>query len=390
MDIVIHPGMLRGNVTAIPSKSHAHRVLICAAFSDKDTYIRCPQRNRDIDATIDCLNALGAKIKTDKNGISVSPIKVFPKTAILDCCESGSTLRFLLPVVGAMGVDATFQLAGRLPERPLSPLWEVMESMGCRLSRPTDATVRCQGKLYAGAYSIAGNVSSQFISGLMFALPLIQGQSNLSIIGRLESAPYVDMTASVIDLFGGNYPFCSPEEVTIEGDWSNAAFFLAAQALGGDITVNGLQEASAQGDRIVRQHLDALREGFVTISAADTPDLVPILSVVAACNHGGKFKDIARLRIKESDRVASICDMIGALGAKTNATENELTVYPASVHGGTVDPVGDHRIAMAAAIAATKASGDVCIKNAQCVNKSYPNFWEEFRKLGGNYEQYVR
>ncbi len=390
MDILIHPGHLRGNVNAIPSKSHAHRVLICAAFSDKPTRILCPQRNRDIDATIDCLVALGAKIDTDADGFTVMPITEFPETATLDCCESGSTLRFMLPVVGAMGVDATFLLAGRLPERPLSPLWEEMERMGCKLSRPTATTVRCQGKLQSGKYSIAGNVSSQFISGLLFALPLIKGDYDLEITGKLESAPYVDMTMHVLNDFGNFYPFRSPGTVRVEGDWSNAAFFLTAKALGNDVDVSGLDHNSNQGDKEICKHLDSLKTGFATISAADIPDLVPIMAVFAAYNHGGCFRDIARLRIKESDRVASVCNMLKALGAKTEASENELTVYSAPLQGGTVDAAGDHRIAMAAAIAATKASSDVLILGASCVSKSYPTFWEEYRRLGGNYEQYIR
>lgn len=390
MDILIHPGTLRGDVKAIPSKSHAHRVLICAAFADKPTRIYCPQRNRDIDATIDCLVALGAKIETDSAGISVNPITEFPKSATLDCCESGSTLRFLLPIVGAMGVDATFLLAGRLPERPLSPLWEEMERMGCTLSRPTPTTVRCQGKLKPGKYSIAGNVSSQFITGLLFALPLIQGDYELEITGKLESAPYVDLTAAVLNDFGGIFPFRSPGTVTVEGDWSNAAFFITAKSLGGSVAVSGLNRNSMQGDRAIEEHLTALSKGFSTISAAHIPDLVPIMAVCAACNQGGRFTDIARLRIKESDRVASVCNMLNALGAETEATEKELTVYPASFHGGTVDSAGDHRIAMASAIAATRASSDVLILGADCVSKSYPTFWEEYRRLGGHYEQYVR
>ena len=389
MDITIHPRSLRGKITVIPSKSQAHRLLICAAFADCPTQLLCPETNRDIEATADCLRALGAQITKTDCGYTVSPIKDAPQVAQLNCCESGSTLRFMLPIVGALGVDTTIRMEGRLPQRPLSPLREEMERMGCHLERPTVNMIRCSGKLQPGNYRIDGSVSSQFITGLLFALPLIPGQTSLEITGKVESRPYIEMTKCALKLF--NAPnFSSPGYVTVEGDWSNGAFFLAANALGSELSISGLDPDSVQGDRAVADLLPALANGAPTISAADIPDLVPILSIVAATNHGAVFTDIQRLRLKESDRVASVIAMITALGGKAKADESTLTVYGTGLHGGIVDSCNDHRIAMSAAIAATVCSNPVTILGAQSVSKSYPRFWEEYRRLGGYYEQYLR
>lgn len=398
MDITIHPGKLSGTVTAIPSKSQAHRLLICSAFADGETTLFCPETNQDIEATAGCLNALGADIRRTENGYIVTPVKGIPKTAVLNCRESGSTLRFMLPIAGALGVDTTFQMAGRLPYRPLSPLWEEMERMGCCLTRPSEATIRCAGKLLSGNYTISGSVSSQFITGLLFAMALLDGKSQLTVTGKLESKPYIEMTRKALSLFGistaqncvcGSFPFRSPKELTVEGDWSNGAFFLAAKALGSPVSVLNLAADSVQGDRAAAELLPQLQANC-TICAADIPDLVPVLAVTAAAKQGAVFTDIQRLRIKESDRVASVIAMLNALGISAEATESTLTVYPGSFHGGTVDAVNDHRIAMSAAIAATIADGPVTILGAECVAKSYPGFWEEYRKLGGNYEQHIR
>ena len=389
MDITIHPRSLRGDIRIIPSKSQAHRLLICAAFADQPTQLRCPETNRDIEATADCLTALGAEILRTDSGYTVFPAKQIPKQAELNCYESGSTLRFMLPIVGALGVDATFQMAGRLPQRPLSPLWEEMERMGCILSRPTADTIRCCGKLKAGEYVIDGGVSSQFITGLLFATALMEGESKITITGTLESKPYVDMTEQALNLF--DVPnFRSPGHLEVEGDWSNGAFFLASQWLGSEISIHGLNTDSVQGDRAVVEILKQLETGTSTVSAKDIPDLVPILSVVAAAKNGAVFTDIRRLRLKESDRVASTIAMIENLGGKAEADENTLRIYGTGLIGGTVDAVNDHRIAMAAAIAATICSEDVTILGAECVKKSYPQFWVEYARLGGNYEQYLR
>ena len=388
MDITIHPRPLRGEIEVIPSKSIAHRYLICAAFSDNATTLICPETNRDIEATVDCLNALGAEIRRTGNGYEITPVSVVPETAILNCCESGSTLRFMLPIAGALGVDATFQMAGRLPQRPLSPLWEEIERMGCTLTRPTADTIRCTGKLKAGDYVIDGSVSSQFITGLLFAQCLIPGETDLELTGQIESMPYINLTLAAQRLFGGRH-FHSPGTVVVEGDWSNGAFWLAAKALGSELDVRNLNPLSYQGDRAAASILKDLKDNIV-IDARDIPDLVPILSVVAGANQGAVFTNIQRLRLKESDRVASTIAMIQNLGGKAAEVGGHLVVWGTGFTGGTVDSVNDHRIAMAAAIAATVCKEDVTILGAECVKKSYPNFWEEYARLGGNYELNVR
>ena len=388
MDLTIYPKKLSGIVNAIPSKSQAHRLLICAAFADGPTTLICPETNDDIQATAVCLNALGANIRRSDFGYDIIPVKSIPNEALLDCGESGSTLRFLLPIVGALGVDATFRLGGRLPRRPLSPLWEEMERMGCRLSRPSENTIRCQGKLIAGDYFIDGGISSQFITGLLFAAALIDGKCQITVTGNLESKPYVDLTKQALQIFQAPN-FHTPGYVIVEGDWSNSAFFLAAQQLGSAVTVTNLQTDSLQGDRMVATLLPQLNK-HCEIDVRDIPDLVPILSVVAAAQNGAVFTGIHRLRLKESDRVESVIHMIKNLGGKAEADENTLTVYGTGLKGGTVDSMNDHRIAMSAAIASTVCTEPVTIHGAQCVSKSYPHFWEEFCRLGGKYEQYLR
>lgn len=398
MDIKIYPQKLTGHVEAISSKSQAHRMLICAAFADQPTTIICNQTNKDIEATAACLRAIGADIKRTENSYIVTPIHTFPAKAVLPCAESGSTLRFMLPIVGALGMDAIFELEGRLPSRPLSPLWELMEDKGCQLSRPSINTVQCTGQLRAGSYKIAGNVSSQFITGLLFALPLLHADSEIILTSPLESKPYVEMTQAAMECFSirsdtymikGNQHYQSPGAITIEGDWSNAAFFLAAKAIGNNVELLNLNPYSLQGDRAISDILSHIGE-LSTISAKDIPDLIPILAVVAVMNGGCIFTDIQRLRLKESDRVEAVIQMLRSLGAKAEATATSLTVYPGQFSGGIVDSFNDHRIAMAAAIAATASSEPITITNAHCVEKSYPSFWNEYARLGGKYEQYIR
>ena len=380
MDITLTPGKLRGTVAVPPSKSMAHRMLICAAFAKTCTNLVLTGINEDIAATAEGLNRLCHAVVRTNYGYDVCPYPYDtdcgPDAVYINCHESGSTLRFLLPIVGALGIDTVFVMEGRLPQRPLSPLWEEMERMGCTLSRPTPDTLRCTGKLRPGTYRIDGSVSSQFISGLMMALPLIDGETSLEITGNIESRPYIRMTQYVLDLFAQEHP----ERLTVEGDWSSAAFWLAANALGSSVAVTGLNESSVQGDRAIADLLPMLEEN-ITLSCADIPDLVPVLAVVAAANKGAVFTDIRRLRLKESDRVASVIAMLEALGGKAEATENTLTVHGTGLSGGRVESFGDHRIAMAAAIAATVCRESVTVLGAECVRKSYPGFWEDYQKL---------
>lgn len=407
MDITIFPQKLQGQVNAIPSKSQAHRMLLCAALADRPTTVYLPTLCNDLQATLGCLSGFGAHCD-HHFGISetVTPIQSPPAAAVCNCGESGSTLRFMLPLAGALGIETLFLLEGRLPYRPLSPLWEEMERKGCRLSwvtrsqlqerlggvpRSVTAGLRLQGRLSSGHYRIDGNVSSQFISGLLMALPLLEGESRLELVGTVESRPYIEMTLDVLGQFGirwenfctpGGQKFRSPGALTVEGDWSCAAFFLAAQALGNSICVDGLNNNSLQGDRAIVD-LAVTLDKNCTVSAADIPDLVPILAVLAAAKHGATITDIRRLRLKESDRVTATRDMLCSLGGRAVADENTLTVFPTPLIGGTVDAKNDHRIAMAAAIASTVCTRPVTILGAECVSKSYPNFWKEFTRLGG-------
>ena len=398
MDITIIPRKLSGKINAIPSKSQAHRILICAAFSDKKTAVICPAVSNDVDATVDCLNALGADIVRTETGYIVTPVKEIPRSAVLNCRECGATLRFMLPVCASLGVDTIFQMAGRLSSRPLSPLWEVLEEKGCTLSRPDSNTLRCQGQLQGGDFAISGGVSSQFITGLMFALALLPGESRLTITGKVESKPYIHMTKEVFRTFGistDDFHFCncapfrSPGEITVEGDWSNGAFFIAAAALGNDVTISGLYPLSSQGDRTICKIVEDLEE-MITVSGEDIPDLIPILAVVAGAKKGAKFENIGRLRLKESDRIESVKAMLTALGIAVLAEEDRLEICPGKYQGCTIDAGNDHRIAMSAAIASTVSSGPVTLLGAECVSKSYPGFWSDFVKLGGYYEQHIR
>jgi 3-phosphoshikimate 1-carboxyvinyltransferase len=407
MDITIFPEKLYGSVASIPSKSHAHRLMVCAALADQPTRIEIPTLCGDLVATISCISGLGGDIE-HCYGLAeiISPIRNRPVSTTANCGESGSTLRFFLPLAGALGIDTLFHLEGRLPYRPLSPLWEEMERNGCHLSwqsrsammaassqisRSVTAGLHLSGQLRPGHYRIDGGVSSQFISGLLMALPLLNGESHLELMGRVESKPYVDLTLQTLSQFGvnwndfhcaGNQKFISPGTVKVEGDWSSAAFWLAADSIGSQIEVTGLDPNSVQGDKVISNLLVQLKE-HMTISAADIPDLVPILAIVASANKGAVITDVRRLRLKESDRVHAIVEMLNALGGKATADENTLTIYPAELIGGTVDSYNDHRIAMAAAIASTICKYPVTILGADCVIKSYPSFWKEFTRLGG-------
>lgn len=395
MQIKVTPGKLSGHIQAISSKSQAHRMLICAALSKSSCKIYCPDPNEDINATVSCLNAIGANIERHNDYFYVVPISSLPYDALLDCGESGSTLRFLLPLAGALGIHATFLLRGRLSKRPLSPLWEEMGRMGCTLCRPTENTISCSGKLKAGDYTIDGGVSSQFITGLLLALSVLPGRSTLTITGTIESKPYIDITKNVMSMFGihcdgihvnGAYPFNGPDTLSVEGDWSNAAFYLVANALGSRVEIKNLNPHSYQGDREIATLIPEL-ENMQTIDMAQIPDLMPILAVLAAAKDGAEFQNIQRLRLKESDRVHSVQQMLHNMGVKTESTVQTLKVYPGKFQACTVDSFNDHRIAMAAAIAATIATGPIQITNPLCVSKSYPAFWQDFRKLGGIYEQ---
>ena len=323
-------------------------------------------------------------------------------------------LRFLLPVAGALGIRATFTGRGKLAERPLSPLYEEMGAHGVKLSAQGRFPLTAEGQLTPGIYTMAGNVSSQFFTGLLMALPMLAGDSEIRILGTLESASYVEMTLETLERFGirierrergffipGAQRYRSPGCLTIEGDWSGAAFWLAAGALSKEgVACGGLNTASAQGDRAMLGLMKAFgaetaqEGGLIRVSrgklrgleidAGDIPDLVPALATVAAFAEGETvITRIARLRLKESDRVESVLAMIRGLGGRAEATENEMRIAGGGLEGGVADVFGDHRIAMAAAIAGSAAKGPVEIIGAEAVAKSYPGFFEVFQALGG-------
>ena len=399
----ISPRKLRGTVAAIPSKSEAHRALICAALSDAPTSIVMGPGSEDIDATIRCLTAFGAKIERVPSGLRVEPIRETPPVCEADCGESGSTLRFLLPVAGSLGIDARFHMHGRLPDRPIAPLDEALMHGGCVLDRPDREVLRVVGKLRPRSYLLPGDISSQYISGLLFALPLLEGESHLIIRGRRESASYIGMTLRALGLFGiapeetesgytipAGSRYVTPGEIDIGGDWSNAAFWLCANALRGcDVTVTGLDADSAQGDRRIAEELRGLAHSeSYTLDAADIPDLVPVFAATA-CARGQVLRVVnaSRLRIKESNRIFTVCRALNALGGEALETEDGLIIEGGrTLRGGAVDSCGDHRIAMMAAIASCACEDEVIIHGAESVNKSYPGFWRDFAHLGGSVE----
>lgn len=414
MNQTVLPGPRTGSVRIPASKSQAHRLLICAALGARPVALQCDGVSADIAATARCLCALGADITDDGAGtFHIIPIAgEMPAHADLLCGESGSTLRFLLPVVGALGADVTFHMEGRLPERPLSPLDAVLTAHGMTIRRD-GALLHVAGQLRPGTYELPGDVSSQYISGLLMALPRLPGESTLAVTGRLESAGYIAMTEDALRLSGiclqkqertytipGGQTARLPAQCHVEGDWSNAAFFLCMGALSpASVTVTGLAAASSQGDRAVldvlrrfgadvRETQDAVtvRRGAlhgVTIDAAPIPDLIPVLSVVAALADGEtQIVNAARLRLKESDRLESTAAMLRALGAQVEVHDSGLTVTgQPTLTGGTVDPQHDHRIAMAAATAACGCAAPVTVRDRTCIEKSYPRFWTDLSAL---------
>lgn len=411
----ISPGARTGRVHIPASKSQAHRLLICAALGEEKTEVVCNGISADIAATAKCLRALGAAVEETATGFLVSPIKKVPEERCeLYCGESGSTLRFLLPVVGALGAQAAFRREGRLPQRPLAPLDSVLTAHGMTLSEDGDLLL-CSGQLQAGDYEIAGNVSSQYISGLLMALPRLTGESTLTVTGTLESAAYVAMTEDALRLSNvefskngasyaipGGQHFRLPARTAVEGDWSNAAFFLCMGALAKEgIRVEGLNLKSSQGDRGVLDVLRAfgaavseeenavtVRRGTlrgVTVDASPIPDLIPVLSVVASVAAGEtRVENAYRLRLKESDRLQSTANLLRALGGRVEEKEDGMVITGVPVlHGGETQTQNDHRLAMSAAVAACAAMGEVTVDNDACVAKSYPRFWEDYGSLKG-------
>ena len=417
MITTVSPARLFGAYAAPPSKSDAHRALICAALADGFSHVSPLAPCADVEATITALAAFEAKVQYSGDTALIQGMSGQPTGHVrIYCNESGSTLRFLIPLAAAFGMEAVFTGSGKLPLRPLSLYHSQLPQKGVALTRleGDELPLRVSGSLLPGRYELAGNVSSQFITGLLFSLPLLDGDSELVLTSPLESKPYVDMTLSTLARFGvkvtempdgyrvpGRQRFL-PCTYTVEGDYSNAAFFAAAGCLCDEgVAISGLDERSTQGDRAILPLLSrfgarvthengvtTVRRGTlrgIEIDAAQIPDLVPILCVVGAFAPGRThIYNALRLRLKESDRIASTTEMLTRLGAHVEANESSITVYGGQrLRGGAVDACNDHRIAMSAAIAALFCENDVVILGAQCVDKSYPKFFEDYNQLGG-------
>lgn len=417
MNITVTGRALHGEAAIIASKSDLHRLLICASLSKTPTVIHNATFSKDIIATIDCLRAVAADIEINNSTITVTPFKEPKENPLLDCNESGSTLRFLLPVIAALGTKGQFTGRGRLADRPLSPLYEILLENGCQISAQGVFPLTVEGKLNGKLFEIDGGVSSQFISGLLFAAPLLNQDCTIKVTGKVESFPYIQMTLDAMARFGihidrespcifkiaGNSRYTSPGQITAEGDWSNAAFWLVAAAISKsyDFVLSNLNRHSLQGDiRIVSllneagvttkisndtlQILNADNLQPLQIDAAQIPDLVPILAVLASAIPGQTvIYNAKRLIYKESNRLQTVYDMITSLGGRIKITDDGLIIDGTGrLTGGTVNSCNDHRIAMSAAVASFICENPVTIIDSEAVEKSYPQFYNEFEAKG--------
>lgn len=405
MDIKITPAPISGRIEGIASKSFAHRALICACLAKGESRIKINTTSADIEATVSCLENLGAKIEKNGDIYTVSPITNAPGSAVINCNESGSTLRFLLPVVAALGIKTEINASGRLPERPLSPLKEELIRMGAEISDSFPLAV--SGRLNSGEFTMRGDVSSQFVTGLLMALSYLGG-GKINLLPPVQSRPYIDITLQVLRRFGAdikeeNNTFYIEKadfhgcDFTVEADWSNAAFPLCMGA-----EVSGLDPDSTQGDKAIIDVLNKMGAVITEnngcfkadvsalhgcrIDASDIPDAVPVIAAVAATAEGETvIYNAERLRLKESDRIQTTAHMIRALGGEIAETDDGLIIKGKKIlDGGETPSFNDHRIAMAAAVAACSCKGDVIIRQAEAVNKSYPAFFDDYNKLGGN------
>lgn len=438
MDLQIIPKKLSGTVTPPPSKSIAHRLLIAAALADGVSTVRGIAMSQDVEATLRCLTALGGRWKETTPGVleitGTGGRRAGEDLPRLDCGESGSTLRFFIPIALAVAGGGVFTGHGRLMERPQGPYFDLFREKGISYEQK-DGVLTVRGHLEPGEYKLAGNVSSQFFTGLLFALPLLGGPSVIRSTTEVESRDYIAITRQVLEtagvettckdnfrtleITGGTY---HPIDETVEADWSQAAFWYTAQGLGNSLTIQGMNPKSIQGDRVMASFAEMLRGeplsdgvtvpilgpvsaapakpfqpplrpgwttpcvGSVSLPLTYCPDLAPPLAAWGALLNGTLYlKDAGRLRIKESDRLATITAALRALGADVTEEPDRLIINgKPALPGGTVDCANDHRIAMMAAIAATGCTGPVTLLGAECVKKSYPDFWDVYQSLGGD------
>ena len=409
MNVTIRPQKLTGLVIPPPSKSQAHRLLICAALAQGESIVENVAFSQDILATLGCMQALGAAWEQmGPDTVRVTGVKArcgnggLPR---LDCGESGSTLRFLIPIALALAGGGVFTGRGRLMQRPQKPYFDLFEEKGIRYEqRENELTVR--GELSPGEYRLPGDVAIQFFTGLLYALSLLDEPSDIISTTQLESADYVAMTIEAMTKAGVKVKQSDDKKSyriypsgyrnfteKVEGDWSQAGFWYAAIALGSSLELEGMNAFSSQGDMVVVSHFLRLTQpGDVTIDVSGCPDLVPPLAVMAAVREGTThLVNAARLRIKESDRLASVTAALNTLGARVEEFPDSLTIHglPGLKGGAAVDCCNDHRIAMMAAIAATRCEEPVTLLGADCVKKSYPNFWDHYKMLGGNLDVIV-
>ena len=394
MYIKIMPSKACGEITAPPSKSMAHRALIFGALSEKSV-IKNLAFSKDIEATVNCLKALGARV--DINGSTVTigelDIKNIPENAVLDCIESGSTLRFFLPICMASGKSVTLKGAKRLFERPLSIYEEIAKEQGISFIKNQDSVTVC-GNLKSGEYFVRGDISSQFITGLLIALPLLKGNSTITVIGKFESASYIDLTLKAMSDFGINitkkdnvFEICGSQNSKntnyfVEGDCSNAAFLDAFNYIGGNVSVLGLDKNTLQGDRVYKDIFNGLKNGLCEFDLSDCPDLAPICFSLAAVLGGAVFTGTARLNIKECDRSLAMQTELKKFGINVLVEENRVIIEKGILKTPNEILCGynDHRIVMALSVLCSLVGGTVSGANA--VSKSYPSFFEEISRLG--------
>ena len=413
-DIKVSPSRLKGTISVPPSKSAAHRAIICAALSDGVSVLQPIELSNDITATIECMKKLGAELKLDGKRLTVNGRGIFtPDKAELDCGESGSTLRFVIPIAAAGGVKAVFTGHGKLPERPIGVYTDCLPEHGVSCITKGGLPLEISGRLECGIYEIPGNISSQFVTGLLLSLPLLEGDSEIRLTSPLQSVGYINMTVQIMEQFGvktertengwiirGGQKY-SARNYTVEGDWSQAAFYMTAAALGSSIVIDNLDMDSTQGDKAcveVYRRLGAdirCENGMVIMNggelhgieldAADIPDMVPAFSVAAALAKGTTvIRGAQRLRIKECDRLAAMRDGLSRLGVSVRETEDGLIINGAEkLHGGFVEGYNDHRIVMSFAAAACAADSEITISDMESINKSYPSFFEDYKSLGG-------